>query len=1430
MITHTVKVGLDIGSDTIKAAIEVDGHIEELPTVRTDGQPLKKVLEILKGIAPRFPNESVNLGITGVGSNSSIFSNYRVEESFSVVSALELLYPDERYITVISMGKESQYYLLCQRDPQSGQLIIIDYNHSDKCAAGSGSFLDKMGRRLMFDSLCEFALMGFTNNDPVGISGRCAVFAESDFVHLANKGVSKERIVSGIHQAVANGFLKTTGKRKKFLGKILFIDGVSQNIAMLKYLQQTKELSDKNISVPEKYSLAMTALGAALSSEKAIDLSTLLNEIEQELNKPFSYESTPPLKIILSKPYQPLIIHNLPIKIPVASLGVDIGSVSTKAALIAKIDGEFQLLAYHYRKTQGNPLMAVAETLKEIKLQIAQKGYKIDRLVAGTTGSGRYLTGDFIGANIIMDEITAQASGAKLVYKIMGKTAILEIGGQDSKLIILDENGEVIDFEMNLACAAGCGAFVEEQADVLGIPLDKFGDYALANTAPPVLNWTCTVFTASGIANLLNNNVSKEDLAAGVCLASAFNYFTKVVGRRDLTDCQIIFQGAVAFNNGMLAALERCVGKKVTVTPNPHITGAIGVARLAYLQDQGEQSFRGFDEIISMEYKSSSFTCKDCPNKCDITRFEIDGRSLFYGDRCRKFSEKQRQTKVNNLPNLFAWREEAMLNASHIVQPDEAKTVGIPRGLMFSELYPFLKAFFAELGFKVIASDPTNRSIKELALSISTEEPCYPFKIAFGHTAQLVQKQADYVFLPRIISVKSNTAWSETCPFLQAAPDVIIPSIRMQMDTGQTQFITPTLHLKRGDGHLKKVFTDIAISMDKSKHQAARALQVAQKVQKQFKEKLVAKGKEILQSLQPGQRAYIIAGRPYLLNDPYLTMDIVRKFRDLDILLIPQDFLPLDTIDITDIWPGIYSAQIQRKLKAARFIRQFVMPGVDLRGVVITVFACGPDSFANTFFETELGIPCRTFQFDEHTGDAGVITRVEAYVNSNIPPNDDKYQPPKLEEISITEVGKRILWVPDAGSTSVAIVAAMRAYGIDARILPRSPDPSLTLARRFVKGDVCLPALMIIEDMLWRIHQPDFDDEKETIFQGNSNGPCRYGMYAMLQMLILHQLGKKVRLVSLGIKTEKGGLTSLGRMFPLIAWDSIVTHDLLYKMMTIIQPYEKEIGASKRLFDYYLSQLQAIIHIVKIQVEFDFISRFLASVSTKYLAPLQELLRNAQRDFLNIPVNKEDRPLVGVLGEFFVRASESGNQNLIKQLVSLGAEAWLAPPSEFLGYANHVNWRQSLLRLREGWHTESVINVITRGILSILGDKHEAALYKATCPLLADRHDIDSGKIIAKGSNYTDIAFGGETICTMGKAVDFAQRDLDGIVIAGPFNCMPSMIVAALVEQIRRKYNNIPILILYYDGSADPNRDTRISNFVSMLKRKRKNRLCLVKT
>ena len=323
-------------------------------------------------------------------------------------------------------------------------------------------------------------------------------------------------------------------------------------------------------------------------------------------------------------------------------IGVDVGSVSTN---LAAINVNREVLEYVYLRTQGQPIQAVKDGLRQLGKNLP-KGVKV--LGVGTTGSARYLSGVMVGADIVKNEITAHAVAASQV--IPKVKTVLEIGGQDSKIIILND-GIVVDFAMNTVCAAGTGSFLDHQSSRLGIPIEEFGSYAMKADKGVQIAGRCSVFAESDMIHKQQVGYKLEEIIYGLCQALVRNYLNNL-GKGKEIKAPVVFQGGVAANWGMKRAFEEALQIEVIVPKYFSVMGAIGAALLSQESltlEPRPSNFRGF-EAADLNYRTSSFNCGGCENNCEIIKIQVDDKVLArWGGRCGKWEEIEQTQKVASL-------------------------------------------------------------------------------------------------------------------------------------------------------------------------------------------------------------------------------------------------------------------------------------------------------------------------------------------------------------------------------------------------------------------------------------------------------------------------------------------------------------------------------------------------------------------------------------------------------------------------------------------------------------------------------------------------------------------------------------------------------------------------------------------------------------
>lgn len=980
-------LGIDIGSTTVKVVLaDAAGRVLAHSYLRSSGQPRATLIAGLRRLAAEADLGRVaSVGLTGSGGEpiARTIGCRHVNELVAQTRAVGARHPEAR--TVIEIGGQDSKLLLLDWDSEGGRMRLVDFAMNSLCAAGTGSFLDQQAERLGIAIEDEFARIALRSAGPARIAGRCTVFAKSDMIHLQQKGTPLPDILAGLCLALARNFKSVVARGKIFTPPILFQGGVAYNQAVVRAFEAVLGLKPGELIIPDQHEV-MAALGAALiaADDAARGRRSPLGDIERlagelsagrpgERHMPALRRPSPPRPA----PLAPAGDGGRPTP---AYLGIDVGSISTNVVLI---DAAGQVLARRYLPTAGRPLEAVRQGLAEIG---AELGDRVTVIGAGTTGSGRHLSADFVGADTVRNEIAAQARAAIAIDPAV--ETIFEIGGQDSKYIRVS-HGAVVDFAMNNACAAGTGSFLEEQADRLDISIrHDFSRLAFASEQPTCLGERCTVFMESDIVHHQQQGAGREALTGGLAYAVAQNYLNRVVGGRPIGE-RVFFQGGVAWNSAAVAAFEALTGRQITVPPHHDVTGAIGAALLAgedlaarrAAGDPAPTRFRGFD-LADRSYESSVFECRACPNLCAVNKVIIAGEPpIFYGALCDKFEEAGRRQDSRELPDLFAERHGLLLGG--YVEPNARRPgrmrVGVPRMLLFYDMFPYWRAFLESLGMDVVLSDATSPTTVSRSLEHSGAETCFPAKLAYGHVLDLLDKDVDMVLLPSVMSradVPPGQRESNYCPYIPAAPYMVAAQIDLQQIPwrpilGALRFLDP--RFRRHD------LGDLAMQLGVGRREILAADQAGAAAQIAFYAAVRAAGRAALAGLAPGQPAAVIVGHPYNTHDMRVCQDLPFKLRKLGVLAIPIDYLPLDGIDVSRQFPQMYWRSGHDILAAGTVIRA----DPRLSAVYVSNFGCGPDSFLIGYFKRLMGDkPFLELELDEHSADAGVITRCEAFFDS----------------------------------------------------------------------------------------------------------------------------------------------------------------------------------------------------------------------------------------------------------------------------------------------------------------------------------------------------------------------------------------------------------------------------------------------------------------
>lgn len=1388
-----VFIGLDVGSISLNTVVlDGDRRIIEEHYHRIHGRPLERTREVLGHLLSRYGEEAVQaVAVTGVGGKlvGELIGASFMNELVAQAKSVELLAPQVR--TIIEMGGADAKLILLAHHPDNGRVTVEDFSMNTLCAAGTGSFLDQQASRLGL-SIEEFSSLALKSTKPPRIAGRCSVFAKSDMIHLQQAATPDYDIVAGLCFAVARNFKGDVAKGRDIVPPVSFQGGVAANVGMVRAFREVLELSPEELIIPEHFA-STGAIGAALMimEDPSLRVPFLgIHRLEEHLKRAARTDLrdktldplVPPRQVFMGLGTGSILATSEPIP---AYLGVDVGSISTNVVII---DDRGEVLSKCYLMTAGRPLEAIKAGLKAVGEEV---GERVRIMGAGTTGSGRYLTGDFIGADVIRNEITAQATAAVAIDPTVD--TIFEIGGQDSKYISL-KDGVVVDFAMNKVCAAGTGSFLEEQAHRLGISIeDEFAKLAFTSDSPLPLGERCTVFMESDIVHHLQRGAKVEDLVAGLAYSIVENYLQKVVEDRRIGN-RIFFQGGPAFNKAIVSAFEKVLGREIIVPPHHEVTGAIGAAILAMRDNKkGYSNFKGF-QLAHKTYELSTFECNGCPNQCEIKKVVIEGEeeSLYYGGRCEKWEVHRGPSADERLeiPDLFTQRERLLMETGAVEVREDAPTVGIPRALFFHELLPFWRAFFHTLGYRVVLSDQTTREIIHDGVERVPSETCFPIKVAFGHVQNLLNKGVDRVFLPSIINLKGSSEGLSRgfhCPYVQTIPYTIKSSLDFE-GHGVT-LLHPYFHFGESDAKLRRELTRFARSLGAPPWKITRAIRRAFRAQESFYKALIEVGRRALESLPPDKKAMVLVSRVYNGCDPAVNLNVPRKLRDLGVLAIPLDALPMDGVEPDEEVLSHYWRYGQRFIMAAKLIRE----DPRLYPIYISNFGCGPDSFICHFFRNAMGEkPFLMLEIDEHSADVGAVTRLEAFLDSlhNAPSRASRPARPVIRR-GIRDLQKeRVIYLPYMSDHALTFAAAFHACGVNAQVLPRTSEETLRLGRRFTTGKECYPCILTTGDMVAWALRPEFDRERSAFFMPGGSGPCRFGQYNRFHRLVLDEIGLQDVPIYSPVQDQLmyEEFNIMGGKFVRLGWRGVVAVDFLQKALLEVRPYETVKGEADRIYQHFLERLCEEIR-----------------GGNEEIFPI---LEEACRAFEGVPrETSPPRPVVGIVGEIYIRSNPFSNEDVIRKLEDLGAVVWVPPISEWLLYINTMAKRHALRD--RNW--KDFLRTTLKERFQKKDEHHMEEIFR---PLVWNAQEPSIQETLKMASPYIHDSFEGETILSVGKAEDFYRKGVCGIVNVGPFTCMPTNIVNALLKRFRERREHIPVLTLSFDGQGESNSLTRLEAFM----------------
>ncbi len=1158
-------------------------------------------------------------------------------------------------------------------------------------------------------------------------------------------------------------------------------------------------------------------------------------------------------------------------------LGLDAGSTTTKAVLLDPATRE--VVASHYTRTRGDPVAAARECLQALA---RQTGNRRVRLIA-TTGSARELVGAYLGTEHVFNEISAQATGAS--HFDADVDTIFEIGGQDAKYIHL-RNGVPIDYAMNNACSAGTGSFLEESAQGdLGIAVGDIAGLALAAPAPVHFKATCAAFINSDIRLAQQEGHSRENIVAGLVYAIAANYLTKVKGQRPVGQ-KIFLQGGVALNHALGAAFAQMVGRPVVIPPHPELLGALGVALLALNRTKagsappvnGEEEERRppgparwkhsssedeaeDDSVVlkSAETKAaagdgtellalaapelklvSRFTCRACKLYCSIDRFEVAGRRFPFGGRCSLYEHVwKRNARTTAAPDLVAQRTKLIFGRTQNVPPGSGLRIGIPKALTTHALHPLYATFFASLGLEPVLSEVDSRGDLKTNAGF-----CFPAQIAHGAVLELAGRGLTLVFLPHVMRMPpaGECRNSYLCPITQAGPYFLakaFPEIR---------FLSPMLDFTRGYAASPALIELAVRDLGLPRPLAEQAWLAAVQAQTETESALRQLGQTALaRALAEGRPAILLAGHSYNAFTPEASQSVGKKLSSMGLTVIPADCL-------APVEPGPTAWHFANQiLNAVALARQH--PNLFL--LCVSNFSCTIDAFTQAMIGSKLGAkPWLVIEIDAHTADAGVQTRLEAFLDivRNYQAGEtarlQPFMPCRLttggsvlrsngDRVALTDPRVRLAIPNFSQIHTQALAMVARWSGLHpADVLPLERS-QVDRGLQHTSGRECLPLPICLGQLLQAVdcRQPG---EIVGFFMLRGGAPCVVDSYmGYFERFIAEHRLPDVFLFDLRAENGYGGFDLPALTRALSA--AIPVADLLVEMECVLRVVGAN-GSENQLAQAALNPQPSTLN------------PLCANGSGNQLVPAhptdglkpglqtgangsgQQLVQAWERladtagsltefqaqlpafidQLAALPRTRDPLgcPRVAVTGDFFTRFSPFFMAGIADLYARHGIILKPVDVSDLLLYAAY----QGVAGAANDWGMKPGAGAFAKACTRILQpdgkaylqqwlnyraerqcDVYYRGLFRRTGLLVGGANEVPA--LFEKAAEHVSPALVGEVIPTVGKGLEAAGQGYDGLIVIGPFNCLPYRISEAVLKPLSLQ-QGMPILTYESDGYA----------------------------
>lgn len=1408
------RLGIDIGSTTVKIAILDEKNEVLFSDYQRHFANIQETLARLL-IAAREKLGELDLIPMITGSGGLTLATHLhvsfVQEVVAVATALKAIAP--KTDVAIELGGEDAKIIYFTGG--------IDQRMNGICAGGTGSFIDQMASLLQTDAsgLNDYA-KSYKAIYP--IAARCGVFAKSDIQPLINEGATREDLAASIFQAVVNQTISGLACGKPIRGHVAFLGGPLHFLPELKNaFVRTLRLTDEYIIDPENSHL-FAAIGSAMSAEQeaGVDINDLIERLQKGVSMDHEVQRLEPL-FRNDTEYREFEARHTGHSVKSGDfesyegkifLGIDAGSTTTKIALIGE-DG--QLLYKFYSSNEGSPLTTAIRAIEEIQKRMHPNA---EIVYSCSTGYGEAL----LKAAFQLDEGEVETISHYYAAAFFEPDVdcILDIGGQDMKCIRIKDH-TVDSVQLNEACSAGCGSFIETFAKSLGYSVQDFAKEALFAKNPVDLGTRCTVFMNSNVKQAQKEGATVADISAGLAYSVIKNALFKVIKIADASSLgkHIVVQGGTFYNDAVLRAFERTAECQCVRPDIAGIMGAFGAALIARERWENQTTtMLPLDKIIALQYKTAMTRCQGCNNKCVLTVNQFGGgRRFISGNRCERGLGLDRKKK--EVPNLFDYKMHRLFDIETLSEDEAPRgTIGIPRVLNLYENYPFWAVFFRELGFRVVLSPVSTRKIYELGIeSIPSESECYPAKITHGHVSWLIKNGVKTIFYPCIPYERDeeNGAGNHyNCPIVTSYAENIKNNVE-EIETEHIRFLSPFMAFtneKILSTQLEKIMQQ---EFDIPASETRAAAHAGWKELLQVKADVEAEGERAVQWCKENKKhGIVLAGRPYHI-DPEIHHGIPDMIAGFGLAVLTEDSIShLGKVErpvvVSDQW--MYHSRLYA---AASYVKN--TDELDL--VQLNSFGCGLDAVTTDQVSDILTGSDKIYtvlKIDEVNNLGAARIRIRSLIAALRVRDRKHYQrtvkSAAYDRVLFTKQMKKdnyTILCPQMSPIHFDLLApAISAFGYNVVLLDNDDRRAVDMGLKYVNNDACFPSLCTIGQVMDALLSGEYDLNHTAIFMSQTGGGCRASNYIGFIRRALEKAGMghiPVISVNVGNMEQNPGFKVTIPM-AIKAIQATVYGDVMMRCLYATRPYEKVPGSAEQLHKKWRAICTKAV-----------------SKRNPAMNEYRRIVRAIVKDFDELPRRPVKKPRVGVVGEILVKFSPLANNHIVDLLEREGAEAVMPDLLDFMYYSFYnLNFKAEHL----GFSKKGAF-LCNVGIK--LMDWFRA---DAKAALRRSKHFTEPGDIrhmAEMSSKFVSLGnMTGEGWFLTGEMLELIESGVKNIVCTQPFGCLPNHVVGkGVIKQLRASYPDANIIAVDYDpGASEVNQLNRIKLMLAMAQKNLRGEAC----